>query len=83
MEYCTNKYNINYGTALERRSEKLKNRKDCSKPILQFDLEGKAVAEYHSIKEAERQTGFKVTNICQCLKGKIKTAYGFIWKYKD
>ena len=72
LEWCTASYNNVYGNRIEK----------YSKPILQFDLEGNLVNEFPSIKEAERQTGFKNPNICNCLKGKRKTCGGFIWKYK-
>ena len=36
---------------------------------------------YGSIREAERKTGIKNQSILQNLKGKYKTAGGFIWKY--
>lgn len=35
----------------------------------------------HSIKEAERQTGFNHTNISACCRGKLKTLGGCIWRY--
>ena len=86
LEWCDCKYNINFGNRNKLAGDKLKdiflNREDCSKPILQLDLDGNIVNEYPSIHEAERQTGFKNQNICNCLKGKRKTCGGFIWKYK-
>ena len=51
--------------------------------ILQFSKDGEFIAEYPSIKEAERQTGCYHENICNCCKGKYKTCGGFIWKYKE
>ena len=51
--------------------------------ILQFSKDGEFIAEYPSIKEAERQTGCYHGNICNCCKGKYKSAGGFIWKYKE
>ena len=47
--------------------------------ILQFSKDGEFIAEYPSIEEAERQTG--CYHICECCKGKRKSAGGFIWKY--
>ena len=41
------------------------------------------VAEYESIREAERRTGIDHNNINNCCKGKRKTAGGFVWKYKN
>lgn len=52
-----------------------------AKPILQFDKLGKLVAEFNSAYEAYIKTG--IGNINKCLNGKLKTAGGFIWKYKD
>lgn len=51
--------------------------------ILQFDKLGNFVAEYKSIAEATRVNNFNNrTNIICNLKGKTKSAYGYVWKYK-
>jgi hypothetical protein len=42
---------------------------------------GKKVKTYNSIKEASIDVNGLSTNIVKCLKGKIKSAYGFQWKY--
>ena len=68
------------GTGL-KHSEEWK--KILSKSILQFDLDGKFISEYPSIKEAAEKTGGIKQNISSNLTGKYKTAGGFIWKYKD
>ena len=53
------------------------------KPILQYDLNGNFLREYRGIAEATRLNGFKNrTNIICNLKGRTKSAYGFVWKYK-
>lgn len=54
-----------------------------SKPVLQYSKTGEFIAEYPSTREAERQTGISSGNICNCCKGKQKSAGGFIWKYKE
>lgn len=59
------------------------NRKDESKPILQYTLDMVFVMEYPSINEAERLTGIDHVCIIRCCKGKYKTAGGYIWKYKE
>ena len=51
--------------------------------ILQFSKEGELIAEYPSIAEAGRQTGCKNQSICDCCKGKRKSAGGYIWRYKE
>lgn len=86
LEWCTNEYNINYGTARERMSNSKKgiyiNRPDLSKKVLQYTLNGDLVNEYPSTQEAQRQTGIKYQNILRCCNGKRKSAGGFKWRYK-
>jgi len=54
------------------------------KSIFQYDLEGNFIKEWKSIRSAS----FKINNskgsdITGCCKGKLKTAYGYIWRYKE
>lgn len=81
LEWCTVKYNVNYGTAIERRSKKLINRKDQSKSVLQYTKEGKFVREWRSTRECARN-GFAQGAVSACCRGKLKSHKGFIWKYK-
>ena len=53
------------------------------KPVIQFSKNGEFIAEYPSVREAERQTGCNQSSICQCCKGKLKSAGGYIWTYKE
>lgn len=76
LEWCDDKYNNHYGTARERQT------KACSKEVFQYTLEGKFVKKYTSTMDAERKTGFKSPNICNCCNGKGKTYKGFIWSYE-
>lgn len=41
------------------------------------------IAEYKSIREAERVTGVGHQNICGVLKGRCKTAGGYGWRRKE
>ena len=70
LELCDAKYNNNYGTHIEK----------IKKPILQYDLEGNLVREWPSATDVGKEVR---SNICMCLKGKQKTALGYIWKYKE
>lgn len=72
LEWCTAKYNNNYGTCKAKRS----------KAILQFNKSGNLVSEWPSASEAERQTGFARSSISNCCLGKLKSAYGYVWKFK-
>lgn len=82
LEWCTAKYNTNYGTIIDRKSKKLINRKDQSKQILQYDKNGNFINEYQSIKDAQRKTGINESHIIKVCKGKEKFASGYVWKYK-
>ncbi|MBO5484348.1 MAG: HNH endonuclease [Lachnospiraceae bacterium] len=75
LEWCTSKYNANYGTRNERCATSL------SKPIKQYTKEGELVKEWNAIKDASRECNFNDAAIIRCCKGKQKTSYGFIWEY--
>lgn len=51
--------------------------------ICQYDKSGTFMKEYPSAAEASRQTGVGSSNITSVLRGKTKTAGGFIWKRKE
>lgn len=78
LEWCTNYYNNRYGTRDERVAIKHK------KPVVQFDCEMHEVKEYDSIVGAVKQNNYKAAaSISECCRGKRKTAYGYVWKYKE
>ena len=67
----------------KRDKSKRQENPKCEKPILQYAKDGKLVAEYKSINDACRNGGFlNRPNIICALKGRTKTAYGYVWKYK-
>ena len=53
------------------------------KPIIQYDKDMNFIAEYPSLSEAARQLQISINNICSALKGRHKTAGGYIFKYKE
>ena len=77
LEWCTNKYNANYGTHIERSS------KGKYKRILQCDLNDNPIKEWESAKQVQIELGYERSNICCNLKGKTKYAYGYKWKYVE
>ena len=54
-----------------------------SKSILQCSKDGDFIKEWAGAVEAERELGFCGGNIGYCTTGRGKTAYGFIWKFKE
>ena len=82
LNLMTHKENMNYGSRTERSAKKQINGK-LSKVVLQFTLDNILVKEYQSAHQVERELGFNRGNICSCCNGKLKTAHGFIWRYKE
>lgn len=83
LEWCTAKYNCNYGTRNERVAKAKVNNKKVSKPVLQYTKNGLFVTKYPSLHEVERQLGYKQSNISACCNGKLKSAYGYFWQFKE
>ncbi|MCS2775473.1 NUMOD4 domain-containing protein [Bacteroides fragilis] len=85
LEWCTSKYNNNYGTRIERFVESMKgklvNRKDTSKKIMMCSLKNELIEIFPSMMEVTRKYGFSVGAINQCAKGITKQSYGYKWKF--
>jgi hypothetical protein len=69
-------------------SNKLKGKKhpNLQKSIIQYDLQGNIIKEWSSILEACLilfKDISKNPNITACCKNRIKSAYGYIWAYKN
>lgn len=77
LEWCSSKYNSNYGSCKYKIAEKL------SKPVAQYNKNLKLINVYKSLSECGRQTGYGIGYISQCCNGKYYTAYGYIWRYVD
>lgn len=54
------------------------------KPIIKYDLQGNFIEEYKNCTVATNQNNIKNnSSISNCASGLTKTAYGFIWRFKD
>lgn len=62
---------------MDKMMEKVK------RSVLQFNINGDFVGEYESVSSAAKNIGGFSTCICSVCKGKKKTYYGYIWKYKE
>lgn len=51
-------------------------------PVLQYDLEGNFIKEWESMSAARKAFGVKDSHIGLVCRGKRKSCYGFVWKYK-
>lgn len=75
LEWCSQKYNINYGSSLNKRV------KSHKKPVIAFNNEHKLGIYFPSIKDAAAYFNGTKSNISKALKGCTKTAYGHTWEY--
>ena len=75
LEWCTNEYNLNYGTAQQRKSHKL------SKPVCQYALDNEIIKNWPSLTECKNKGGFNIGHIYECCRGIRKTHKGFKWSY--
>lgn len=72
LEWCTNDYNIHYGTALKRSYEHSHKKK-----VICVETE----VIYKSLTEASKQNGIALSNLSNCCNGKIKTCKGYHWEF--
>ena len=78
LEWCSRSYNNTYGTKVARQKVQIE------KAVLQYDVGGNFVKEFPSATAAEKEISGKFTGaISHCLSGKTKTAYGFMWRFKE
>lgn len=75
LEFCSCKYNCNYGTRNKRIADKLKRK------VTQYTVLGEKVQIWDSIKSASEILNINSGNICNCCQNKRKTAGNYIWKY--
>lgn len=76
--------NLEWCTASENTIHAIVNcikRLPCKK-ILQFDLSGKLIREWESIKEASETLGVNRSNIGACCRNERRKAGGYTWAYK-
>lgn len=74
LEFCTRKYNVNYGTGVQRRA------KARSIPVVQKTKEKNIIKKYHSLVQASKETGICHSCIWKCVNGKRKSAGGYLWE---
>lgn len=84
LEWCTAKYNMNYGTRSARGGAKaaLSNLNGkLSKPVEALDREtSQVILNFPSMMEAHRR-GFDCGQISKCCKDSRKSHRGLLWRY--
>ena len=77
LEWSDRKHNCNYGTRTERMVKTQTNDPKRSKKVK--CLETGIV--YLSLADVQRNFGFNKGNISKCCRDKIKSVYGYHWRY--
>ena len=79
LEWCTQQYNINYGSGNIRRIDTRNQNKSYhyQREVGQYTLDGVLIKKYPSASD----TGYCRESIRDCCNGRQKTAYGYKWGY--
>lgn len=78
LEWCTSKYNANYGT---RNIRMMEGRN--FKPVIQLSKNGEFIKKWDKMSDACKETGADCSSLIRVCKGKQKTCVGYIWKYLE
>ena len=78
LEWCTSKYNANYGT---RNIRMMENREFVS--VIQLDINGNMIKQWNKMTDACKETGADISSMIRVCKGKQDTCVGYKWKYAD
>lgn len=85
LEWCTNAYNLTYGTCVERRVKTIRDRYGkwpSQKEVYQFSLDGQFVAKYDSVMAASQATNIPDNFISSCCHGWVTQTKGFIFVFE-
>ena len=78
LEWCSHRYNNQFGTKNQRTADKEQT------PVKMFDKNGNFIMGFKSAKDACNYLGLSLNcrnNISHVCRGKRKSAYGYTWKY--
>ena len=92
LRWVTHKENMNNPITINR-IRKIKRKKGCenplyqekspcSKPVLQYDLQGNLIGRYTCVHEAARKLGLLVSNIARVCRNERKTYKNYLWSYE-
>lgn len=74
LEWCNDKWNLNFGTCQKRRAAQR------AKKVLQFDLNNNLIAEFESLPEIKEKLGYNGSVICQRIKSG-ESYKGYYWRH--
>lgn len=98
LEWCTHKYNANFGTRQKRtihtkelnqsnlRMIETRNRigsYGAEKPVLKIGMNGVVIERYNSVSSAARKNKLSPSHICMCCKQQRKSHGNYQWRYEN
>lgn len=94
LEWCDSKYNINYGTHIQKVADALRGRKHKaehiekirqnapnSRKVIMTDMNGIEIQRFRSASEAGRFLKGNATNVIAVIKGRKRSYKGYLFKY--
>lgn len=81
LEWCTQKYNCNYGTHNERMAKTISETAYQRRKVVQLSLDGDFIAQFNSIAIASRTLNVSRTSISLCCRGINQTGHNYHWMY--
>ena len=96
LEWCTNRYNCNYGnhcnnvrdsrigmkfSELHIDNLRKSHVKSQGKSVIQLSKRGEIIGRFDSISDASRLLNISGQCISGCCNGRLKSAGGYIWKF--
>ena len=79
LEWCTQQYNITYGTAMQKRIKS----NPRVKPVVMLNANGEFEMEFESSAEAARYIGGNGSNVWAVCNKRAETYKGKVFMYKD
>ena len=81
LEWCTQKYNCNYGTHNVRMAKTLSETAYQRRSVVQLSLNGEYIMAFPSIKDAADKLGIERASISICCRKPNRTGKGYRWMY--
>ena len=82
LEWCSQSYNIQHAYDIGIKKANHATQYKNYKPIVQMDMDGNVIREWHSLNSAARELKISKGSLSACLYGKRKTCAKFKWEYK-